>query len=76
VYGDRNSIPQLSYGSTLITFSDKNNYAFFTRTCPSDGVQASALKDLLVSLGLTNIAVISIADDPTSKTLADAFLAR
>ncbi len=69
-YADRNSIVQMAFGATSVTLSDKNMYAFFARSCPSDSEQADILVELLYQFNLTNISVVSVSDNSYSSSMA------
>ena len=61
----------ISYGSTAVEFSDKNDFPRFSRTCLSDDVQGACLSDMLYKLRLYNIAIIS-TNDRYSTSLSGA----
>ena len=56
------NIPQISYSSTSPTLSDKNVYATFFRTIPSDVYQAEAIADILEHFNWTYVSII-VSDD-------------
>lgn len=64
----------MSFASTLAEFSDKNNFAYFARTCPSDKEQANYLSEMLKYLNLTNVTVVSISTDKYSSSIANLFI--
>lgn len=65
-------MPQISYGSTAVELSNKNDYAFFARTCLPDNVQGYCLSDMLYDLRLYSIAVVS-TDDSYASSLSNVF---
>jgi ABC-type branched-subunit amino acid transport system substrate-binding protein len=73
-YASRESVPQISFGSSLVSLSNKNKHPFFARTCPSDGVQANSLALLVSNLGLANISVVSVDNDSFSSSMASIFI--
>ncbi|XP_048879134.1 taste receptor type 1 member 3 [Brienomyrus brachyistius] len=56
-------MPQISYGATCNTFSDKQQYPSFLRTVPSNQWQAQAIVDLLKEFGWNWVAVLGSGDD-------------
>ncbi|XP_039261504.2 extracellular calcium-sensing receptor-like isoform X3 [Styela clava] len=56
-------IPQISYGSTSRTLSDKVNYNSFLRTIPNDNEQATAIADLLAYYNWTWVGAIAGDDE-------------
>uniref|UniRef100_A0A8C9REP6 Taste receptor type 1 member 3 n=1 Tax=Scleropages formosus TaxID=113540 RepID=A0A8C9REP6_SCLFO len=56
-------MPQVSYGATSDTFSDKVQYPSFLRTVPSDQWQAAAIVDLLKKFSWNWVAVVGSEDE-------------
>ncbi|XP_069499279.1 extracellular calcium-sensing receptor-like [Ambystoma mexicanum] len=56
-------VPQVSYGATLATFSNKNLYPSFLRTAPADPMGAYAIASLLRHLGWTWVGVLCSDSD-------------
>ena len=55
-------IPQISYASTATALSDKNRYAYFFRTIPSDALQSRVMAHLIHEFGWTYIFAFYSAD--------------
>ncbi|KAJ1121226.1 hypothetical protein NDU88_009345 [Pleurodeles waltl] len=55
--------PQISYGSSLSTLSDKLQFPSFMRTVPANSLQIIALARLMKHFGWTWIAVVASDDD-------------
>ncbi|XP_078515281.1 vomeronasal type-2 receptor 1-like [Lissotriton helveticus] len=59
----RYHFPQISYGSSLATLSDKLQYPSFMRTVPANSLQITALARLMKHFGWTWIAVLTSDDE-------------
>ena len=55
-------IPQISFGSTADTLSDKSRFDYFLRTVPPDSLQARAIADIIIHFKWTYIIAI-FSDD-------------
>uniref|UniRef100_UPI00358F5BEC extracellular calcium-sensing receptor-like n=1 Tax=Myxine glutinosa TaxID=7769 RepID=UPI00358F5BEC len=64
------SIPQISYASSCGCLSDKNIYASFFRTIPSDAVQSIAIARLVKFLGWDYVGTVAVNDDYGNKGVA------
>ena len=51
-------IPQVSYGATSPTLSDRDRYTFFLRTVPPDTLQSRVVVDLMLTLNWTVVSAI------------------
>ena len=51
-------VPQVSYGSTSPTLSDRNRYTYFLRTVPPDTMQSRVVVDLMLTLDWTVVSAI------------------
>ena len=51
-------IPQISYGSTSVSLSEKDIYSYFLRTVPPDSFQAKALVDICLKFGWTYVLTV------------------
>jgi ABC-type branched-subunit amino acid transport system substrate-binding protein len=61
--GEANEVPVISYSSTNADLSDKTDYPYFLRVVPPDSVQGVALSDILMELGINEVATLSTNDD-------------
>ena len=68
---DSNQVPQLSYGSTSPSLSDKNKYKYFYRTCASDVHQASALAALFKKYRWPEVGTVTTDDLYGSGLMAE-----
>ncbi|XP_059501680.1 G-protein coupled receptor family C group 6 member A-like [Stegostoma tigrinum] len=66
-------IPQVSYGSTAETLSDKAKFASFLRTVPNDNHQTIAITKLLQHLNWKRVAVIA-SDDAYGRAGLNSFI--
>ena len=55
-------VPQISYGSTAATLSDKSKFEYFFRTIPNDALQAKVMADLIVHFNWTYIYALHSQD--------------
>jgi metabotropic glutamate receptor 2/3 len=55
-------IPQISFGATADTLSDKSRFDYFLRTVPPDSLQATAIADIIIHFNWTYVIVI-FSDD-------------
>ena len=55
-------IPQISYGSTAATLSDKTRFNYFFRTIPSDALQAKVIASLIHKFNWTYVFAFYSAD--------------
>nr|KAG5710182.1 hypothetical protein BaRGS_006701 [Batillaria attramentaria] len=51
-------VPQLSYASSSAMLDDKTKYSFFSRTVPSDTLQAEAIVDILQRFNWTYVSLL------------------
>ena len=56
-------IPQISYGATAETLSDKSRFDYFFRTVPPDSLQARAIADIIIYFNWTYVIVLHSDDD-------------
>ncbi|XP_059501679.1 G-protein coupled receptor family C group 6 member A-like [Stegostoma tigrinum] len=66
-------IPQVSYGSTAETLSDKAKFASFLRTVPNVNHQTNAITKLLQHLNWKRVAVIA-SDDAYGRAGLNSFI--
>ena len=55
-------VPLISFASTTPSLSDKTQYGFFARTCPSDSYQARALADIVNHFNWSYVVAINSGD--------------
>ena len=56
------NVPQIDFGATASSLSDKTRYDYFLRTVPPDNFQARALADLVEYFGWTFVVAINSGD--------------
>ncbi|XP_043929407.1 extracellular calcium-sensing receptor-like [Protopterus annectens] len=56
-------VPQISYGATVTSLSDKNQFPSFLRTIPSDLYQAIGIVHLILYFGWTWVGLVSDSSD-------------
>jgi ABC-type branched-subunit amino acid transport system substrate-binding protein len=67
-------LPQISFGASSVTLSDKNNFPLFARSCPNDARQSEVLVELLYAVEVHIIMVISTSDNPYSSYMASMII--
>ena len=55
-------VPLISFASTTPSLSDKTQYGYFARTCPSDSYQARALADIVNHFNWSYVVAINSGD--------------
>ena len=55
-------VPLISFASTTPSLSDKTQYGYFARTCPSDSYQARALADIVNHFNWSYVVTINSGD--------------
>ncbi|KAL5502551.1 hypothetical protein EMCRGX_G009347 [Ephydatia muelleri] len=55
-------VPLISFASTTPSLSDKTQYGYFARTCPSDSYQARALADIVNHFNWSYVVTINSDD--------------
>ena len=73
-YGNTIYTTQLSYLSTSVDLSDKDEYIYFGRTCYTDDIQAKLLVDVIDNLGI--VPFISVVHGPGAffNSLSDSIV--
>lgn len=64
-------VPQVSYASTSPELSNKNKYSYFSRTVPSDSLQAQAMIHVLQKFNWTSVFTVNSAGSYGENGIAE-----